>query len=856
MIIAGRDPTNSTDSQYASGYLWLSDLAQGGTGTLFYQGGNSAGLPSWTASDGLPATTSLFGVVKLATLAQLEAGSAPAGAVTAKANDIFTFVNSVAVMGGTAATTAVMGLTYLADATAVVSPYAPLHGVNTVVPVGQITTIFASPPAIGSLAQSAGTFTTLGFTTMTGTAGGTLASGGTTIGIGADNSADAINIGTQAARTIIIGSTSATNSELIGGTTVTVNGTTGTNINIGAGVTTGTIRIGGSAQAAGHIIVGSSTATNTLDLGIGNGVNTTNISTGSGTANNVNLATGNGGNTVTILGGTSANTLQLSNGVGGDTINMASGANTSLQTVNIANGTGTGGSTVNILSGVESSGTSTLLLADSPRVTQIDMGNVAPSATRNIYIGACQSNAPAHTDNVHILDGVPSTATNTLSIINGITSGGTQTISIMSTTAASTAQNFNLFNGANTTTTNTVNIAGSGATGSVVGINIGTGAAAHVLSLGSTSAGNMSLKVATGSTLTIDGGIATTYNLFASTTIGTITIGGTAQTGATLIIGASSATNTVALSGGSGANTLNLADRASISNANVVNILNGATPAASQTLAVMAGVASAGTQSAQFLGGANTTGSQNFQVFNGAIAGATDSISLFSGTIASGTCTFNLFNGNASGGTLVANIFGSVAATTIGTVNINTGPVAHVLNIGSASAGNTTITQAAGSTFAIVGTGGTINIGIDAANTIQIGNGAFATTTRIGSVNTTSTTTINGGSGGVNVTGANLQVATAGKMLQIKGASFAATNFIGVATLSSGTVTVNNTNIAAGDVILITRTSINGSTALGELITSIIASTSFTITSVIVATPGSTQTNDVSIVAYMIVRPS
>ena len=220
------------------------------------------------------------------------------------------------------------------------------------------------------------------------------------------------------------------------------------------------------------------------------------------------------------------------------------------------------------------------------------------------------------------------------------------------------------------------------------------------------------------------------------------------------------------------------------------------------------------------------------------------------GAYSAGTSTFNVFTGTSTGGTQ--------------TINLATGSSPAVVNIGNAAAGaisltsgsNITQTISSGNTYAVVGGGGTINIGVDAANTIAIGNGAHATTVALGSVNTTSTTTINGGSGGVNVTGANLQIATAGKFLEIKGASFAATNSIGVGTLTLGTVTIANTNIATGDVILLTRTGANGSTTLGELTYSIINATSFTVTSLIVGTPGSPQTGDTSTFAYTIVRPS
>ena len=82
----------------------------------------------------------------------------------------------------------------------------------------------------------------------------------------------------------------------------------------------------------------------------------------------------------------------------------------------------------------------------------------------------------------------------------------------------------------------------------------------------------------------------------------------------------------------------------------------------------------------------------------------------------------------------------------------------------------------------------------------------------------------------------------------------AVTDFIGQATLVAGTVTVANTNIAATDRVLVTREGVGASTALGVLDVSITASTSFTITALQPGTPGSTETNDVSIVNYMIVR--
>lgn len=79
-------------------------------------------------------------------------------------------------------------------------------------------------------------------------------------------------------------------------------------------------------------------------------------------------------------------------------------------------------------------------------------------------------------------------------------------------------------------------------------------------------------------------------------------------------------------------------------------------------------------------------------------------------------------------------------------------------------------------------------------------------------------------------------------------------DFIGYRTLVAGTITVPNTSIDTNDRILISRASVNGSSAIGQLTYSISDGASFTITSVQPSSPAVTETNDVSIVSYFIVR--
>lgn len=115
-----------------------------------------------------------------------------------------------------------------------------------------------------------------------------------------------------------------------------------------------------------------------------------------------------------------------------------------------------------------------------------------------------------------------------------------------------------------------------------------------------------------------------------------------------------------------------------------------------------------------------------------------------------------------------------------------------------------------------------------------------------------SATTVTG-SGDIETTAGNVVISGAGNHVQIE--TGAVTDFAGTGTLASGTVTIANTNIAAGDLIFLQRIDINGSSAIGNLTYSISAATSFTVTSVSDASPGSTETNDVSNFAYWIVRP-
>ena len=100
-----------------------------------------------------------------------------------------------------------------------------------------------------------------------------------------------------------------------------------------------------------------------------------------------------------------------------------------------------------------------------------------------------------------------------------------------------------------------------------------------------------------------------------------------------------------------------------------------------------------------------------------------------------------------SSGTGVMNISADGSATT---VNISTANAAKTLTIGSVNAGSSTTLRSGAAGMTILSGTGAMAISSDAAATVVgIANGAAVKTVTLGSTNTTSTTTIQGGTGGV-----------------------------------------------------------------------------------------------------------
>ena len=113
------------------------------------------------------------------------------------------------------------------------------------------------------------------------------------------------------------------------------------------------------------------------------------------------------------------------------------GRSTAGQTVAILNSATAAASNVNILSGAGTAGVASLNMADNPRVSSIDLGNVAPATARVTTIAG--GNATVN-DTVTIMNGNPSSGTQTVDILAGTPTGGTQVLNLGNASGALTTK--------------------------------------------------------------------------------------------------------------------------------------------------------------------------------------------------------------------------------------------------------------------------------------------------------------------------------------------------------------------------------------------------------------------------------
>lgn len=364
MVIAGRNPSNSIDTQYEAGYLWLSSYHLGGSGLLYYQAGNTSGSPNWTVSSA--AAGALNTLSNGVTTVPPSGGNIALEGTTSQiivtsdvpASNLTFSLSSSLIAPGTFTSslllTANNGLTVAAGGAAITGN----------------STITGDLAVSGALTAGSITFTGL---SVDGTVSiNTTGAGTTTIG-NASAGAITIDVGTGdlqingGGNEIHIGDDAAANTIVIG------NDTALTSVHIESG--TGDILIDGSVLA--KITLGDIAQTGLIAIGVST----------AGENVSINDVAPAASRTTTIGGGTvvtAAVTDTIDIGPDGATTNA-----NSIKTVNINTGTvATGQVLTNIASGTVTSGTHTTSIATGNRAAGTMAVNLLTgTGTKTLNIG-------------------------------------------------------------------------------------------------------------------------------------------------------------------------------------------------------------------------------------------------------------------------------------------------------------------------------------------------------------------------------------------------------------------------------------------------------------------------------------
>lgn len=491
LIIADRAPTAADNTQNL-GTRWLDKPNQ-----AIY---DHVGAGNWDSGGNAPATTTVAGIVIINTDGTL-AGADNTTVPTALATK--TYADNLAIAGAPDASTTVKGLVEVAtDAEVVAGTGTGGTGAILSVSPSSLAGLFAAAPTIGGTTPAGATFTTLAATgAVDFDAGGSWESGGAAIDIAADASADAVNIGTgAAARTITMGNgTGATSLVLNCGTGALNIGTNAVAHTVTIGNVTGATAVALNAGTGGIALASTGTGDITINsddtlLLDADGVLELNSSAGAISIGNdadaqaINIGTGAAARSMTIGNVTGATALVFScgtgnyvvNGVGASTYNI--GAATTTGTVTIGGTSQTG----NFVLG-PSDGAMTMAIANSDGAKTINVGNGVDGNTISVGNGI---NTSAQTVNIA---GGASAANSTVNILSGNGSAGTQTLNMMTGTRAGA-------------------------------VNIGTGAAAHVIAVGSASAGAITVDTAAG--ISLDAATASNFTVTGAADLSIISTAG------------------------------------------------------------------------------------------------------------------------------------------------------------------------------------------------------------------------------------------------------------------------------------------------------------------------------------------
>lgn len=153
-LVQNRAPT--VNDVYQAGTEWQDNSAS--PNPIIYV---TTGSGIWSQGGNSVATTTSTGIVELSTYAELSTGTAPDDYYVPPANDVYTYVNSIAIAGSPVATETTAGIGELATDVEAVAGTPSTGALALFVTPSNLAPVFASPPAIGGTAAAAGTFSDL-----------------------------------------------------------------------------------------------------------------------------------------------------------------------------------------------------------------------------------------------------------------------------------------------------------------------------------------------------------------------------------------------------------------------------------------------------------------------------------------------------------------------------------------------------------------------------------------------------------------------------------------------------------------------------------------------------------------------
>ncbi len=793
-VLAQRAPVDNQDVLFPQGQIWF-DNSQATPVEYTYNG-----FGVWNLGGNPEATTSSFGIVQLATLTELQNGNAPAGAYVPTSNDVATVIAGVVAGAVPPATETQAGIAEIATQ---VETDAGTDDTRIVTPLK-----LANFVASGS---GAGSFTDL---TATGTVSFTGATGGITM-------------------------TSATASSF---------GTTGAGIDLTLDSAAGRVIINGEEAAANAITLVSAAGGIDVDAAL-----QINIASSQNAVDAIRIVSSAGGIDIDAVGAATED-INITNTGGSIVLQATESAIDSIDIISTAGGIrlrATGAAATEDIS-LTATGSSIVLSATEAVSDAINIdataGGIDVDAAGQINIATSQSAAD--------------------SIVIESTAGG---IDILAS-GASAGEDIDII-----ATGSSINLSATenAALAITLNTNGGTSETIRVRNQQGTNAASIEL-VSTAGGLTLNGGLGTAdaVNIVASAVGGGIDIdAGTAgvivDTTGGISLDAAAASNFTAtgafditIQSTAGSILLNAGEAV----ADAINIDSTGGFDLDAALQVNIDSSQAAATAVRIVA-SNAGGGIDIDAGTTGIAVDTTGAFSIDGAAASNVTTtgagIDLTLSSVLGSVLVSSTEDAALAIrlhanggTSETIQIHSDQGTGVASVGLLSdvGGITLRATGLASADAINLEAAAGGVDVDAALQINIASSqAAGTAIQLTASDAAGGITATTGTGNFNVSGGHLEISSVARTLRVNGG--AVTDFIGTGVLTAGTQTIANTNIATGDVILLTRTGVAASTTLGMLTYTIINATSFTVTSVILGTPGSTQVGDVSTYAYFIVRP-